>query len=167
MSYEPRREDKFSFGVWTCANRGRDPFGEATRPSMDPFHIIRKLGSLGVWGISLHDNDLIPIDASAAERDRLVSEFRRTLADAGMVTAAATTNMFYDPVFKDGGFTSNDGRVRSYSIQKVMNAIDVGAELGADTFIFWGGREGTEVDFSKDHIDSVKRYRDALNFLCN
>lgn len=134
---------------------------------MDPFYIIRKLGSLGVWGISLHDNDLIPIDASAAERDRLVSEFRKTLDESGMVTAAATTNMFYDPVFKDGGFTSNDGRVRSYSIQKVMNAIDVGAELGADTFIFWGGREGTEVDFSKDHIDSVKRYRDALNFLCN
>lgn len=166
MSYEPKREDKFSFGLWTVANRGRDPFGEATRPALDPLYIVDKLGSLGVWGISLHDNDLIPFDASAQERDRLVSSFKQALQNNGMVVAMATTNMFYDPVFKDGGFTANDGRVRSFAVRKAMNAIDVGAELGADTFVFWGGREGTEVDLSKNHLDSVKRYRDALNFLC-
>ncbi|MCC6485519.1 MAG: xylose isomerase [Armatimonadetes bacterium] len=165
--YEPRKEDKFSFGLWTVANRGRDPFGEATRPTMSPTHIVKKLAEIGAWGVNLHDNDLIPIDASASERDRIISDFKKALADNGLAVGMATTNLFYDPVFKDGAFTANDGRVRSYAIQKVMNAIDVGAELGAPIFVFWGGREGTEVDFSKDHAESVKRTREAINFLCN
>lgn len=165
--YEPRKEDKFSFGLWTVANRGRDPFGEATRPTLSPTYIVKKLSEIGAWGVNLHDNDLIPIDASAAERDRILQDFKKALGDNGLAVGMATTNLFYDPVFKDGAFTANDGRVRSYAIQKVMSAIDVGAELGAPLFVFWGGREGTEVDFSKDHADSVKRTREAINFLCN
>ncbi len=164
--YEPKKEDKFSFGLWTIANRGRDPFGEATRSAINPIKVVEGLGKIGAWGVNLHDNDLIPINAAPAQRDKIVSDFKKALADNGLKVGMATTNMFYDPVFKDGAFTSNDGQVRSYAIQKVMNAIDTGVELGTDLFVFWGGREGTEVDFSKDHVDSVKRYRDALNFLC-
>lgn len=163
---EPTKQDKFSFGLWTIANRGRDPFGEATRASIDPISIVNGLAKIGAWGVNLHDNDLIPIDASASERDRIVAEFKKALGDTGLELGMATTNLFYDPVFKDGAFTANDGRVRSYAIQKVMQAIDTGAELGAELFVFWGGREGTEVDLSKNHVESAKRMREALNFLC-
>jgi len=124
--YEPKKEDKFSFGLWTVGNIGRDPFGAATRNTLGPIKIVEKLASIGAWGVNLHDNDLIPIDATASERDKIVSDFKKALEDNGLKLGMATTNLFYDPVFKDGAFTSNDGKVRAYAIKKVMAAIDTG-----------------------------------------
>ena len=162
----PKREDKFTFGLWTVGNRGRDPFGDATRPSLSPVRIVERLSKLGAHGVNLHDNDLIRIDATPADRDRIVSEFRKALDDNGMKVPMATTNLFYDPVFKDGAFTSNDPRVRLYAIQKTMRSMDLGAELGAHIYVFWGGREGAECDAAKDPREALKWYREALNFLC-
>jgi len=164
--YTPKPEDKFTFGLWTVGNRGRDPFGDATRPTVSPVTIVRELSKLGAYGVNLHDNDLIPIDATAAERDRIVGEFKQALADHGMKVPMATTNLFYDPVFKDGAFTSNDPRVRLYALQKTMRSMDLGAELGAHVYVFWGGREGAETDAAKDARDALKWNREALNFLC-
>ena len=164
--YTPLPEHKFTFGLWTVGNRGRDPFGEATRPSLSPIKIVKELSKLGAYGVNLHDNDLVPIDAAPADRDRIVSEFRRALDDHGMKVPMATTNLFYDPVFKDGAFTSNDSRVRRYAIQKTMKSMDLGAELGARIYVFWGGREGAEVDAAKDAREALKWYREAINFLC-
>ena len=164
--YTPRKEDKFSFGLWTVGNRGRDPFGEFVRPPLDPVYMVKKLSELGAWGVNLHDNDLVPFDATPAERDRIVREFKQTLSDNGMVVPMATTNLFFHPIFKDGAFTSNDPTVRAFALQKTMRAIDLGAELGATTYVFWGGREGTETDAGKDPVVAVKRMRDAINFLC-
>lgn len=165
--FSPTREDKFSFGLWTVGNRGFDPFGEAVREAMNPGYIVQKLSELGAWGVNLHDNDLVPFGASAAERDRLVSEFRTALADHGMVVPMATTNLFTHPVFKDGAFTANDPKVRAFALRKTMGAIDLGAELGATTYVFWGGREGTEADACRDPRDAIGRFRDAMNFLCD
>lgn len=164
--YTPLPEHKFTFGLWTVGNRGRDPFGEATRPSLSPIKIVTELSKLGAYGVNLHDNDLVPIDAAPADRDRIVSEFRRALDDHGLKVPMATTNLFYDPVFKDGAFTSNDSRVRRYAIQKTMKSMDLGAELGARIYVFWGGREGAEVDAAKDAREALKWYREAINFLC-
>src|SRR5438105_13762933 len=164
--YAPRKEEKFSFGLWTVGNRGRDPFGEFVRPPLDPVYIVKKLSELGAWGVNLHDNDLVPFDATPAERDRIVREFKQALSDKGMVVPMATTNLFFHPIFKDGAFTSNDPAVRAFALQKTMRAIDLGAELGATTYVFWGGREGTETDAGKDPVVAVKRMRDAINFLC-
>ena len=163
---EPKPEHKFTFGLWTVGNRGRDPFGDATRPSLSPATIVERLSKLGAYGVNLHDNDLVPIDASAAERDRIVSEFKKALDDHGMKVPMATTNLFYDPVFKDGAFTSNDRRVRLYGLQKTMQSMDLGAELGAHIYVFWGGREGAECDAAKDARDALKWYRECLNLLC-
>jgi xylose isomerase len=163
---EPKPEHKFTFGLWTVGNRGRDPFGDATRPSLSPATIVERLSKLGAYGVNLHDNDLVPIDASAAERDRIVSEFKKALDDHGMKVPMATTNLFYDPVFKDGAFTSNDRRVRLYALQKTMQSMDLGAELGAHIYVFWGGREGAECDAAKDARDALKWYRECLNLLC-
>ena len=162
----PKAEDKFTFGLWTVGNRGRDPFGDATRPSLSPATIVERLSKLGAYGVNLHDNDLVPIDARAAERDRIVAEFKKALADNGMKVPMATTNLFYDPVFKDGAFTSNDARVRLYALQKTMRSMDLGAELGAHIYVFWGGREGAECDAAKDPREALKWYRECLNFLC-
>ena len=164
--YAPRKEDKFSFGLWTVGNRGRDPFGDFVRPLLDPVYIVKKLSELGAWGVNLHDNDLVPFDATPAERDRIVREFKQALSDYGMVVPMATTNLFYHPIFKDGAFTSNDPAVRAFALQKTMKAIDLGAELGATTYVFWGGREGTETEAGKDPVVAVKRMREAINFLC-
>jgi len=164
--YTPRSEDKFTFGLWTVGNRGRDPFGDATRPSVSPVTIVKRLSELGAYGVNLHDNDLVPIDATSAERDRIVSDFKQALNDHGMKVPMATTNLFYDPVFKDGAFTSNDPRVRLYALQKTMRSMDLGAELGAHIYVFWGGREGAEVDAAKDAREALKWNREALNFLC-
>lgn len=164
--FTPTPADKFTFGLWTVGHRGRDPFGEPTRGAVNPITIVRRLSELGAYGVNFHDNDLVPIDASAAERDHIVGEFRRVLADTGMRVPMATTNLFTDPAFKDGAFTSHDPMVRGYALQKTMHAIDLGVELGAETYVFWGGREGAEVDAAKHPFDAIKRFRDAMNFLC-
>lgn len=142
-AHRPTRADKFSFGLWTVGNPGRDQFGSETRPRLDPNDSVRKLAELGAFGISMHDDDLVPYDASPAKRDQIVGRFKQTLADTGLVVSMATTNLFGHPVFKDGAFTSNDRAVRRYAIAKTMRAIDLGAELGAPTYVFWGGREGS------------------------
>jgi xylose isomerase len=165
--YEPSPANKFTFGLWTVGNIGRDPFGEPVRPVLSPVEIVRLLAEIGAWGVNFHDNDLVPIDATPAERDRIVRDFRAALDATGLVVPMATTNLFTDPAFKDGAFTSNDARVRAYAIQKTMRAIDLGVELGAQTYVFWGGREGVETDAAKSPSDSIKRFRDALNFLAD
>jgi xylose isomerase len=164
--FTPTHGDKFTFGLWTVGNRGRDPFGEFVRPPLDPVEAVQRLAPLGAWGVNFHDNDLVPIDASAAERDRIVARFRTALNDTGMTVPMATTNLFTDPVFKDGAFTSNDPRVRAYALQKTMRAMDLGVELGARTYVFWGGREGAEVDAAKDPVEAIKWFREAIDFLC-
>jgi xylose isomerase len=166
MSLQPKPADKFTFGLWTVGNRGRDPFGDFVRPPLDPVVAVDKLCELGAWGVNFHDNDLVPIDATAAERDRIVARFRKALDATGMKAPMATTNLFTDPVFRDGAFTSNDARVRAYAVQKTMRAMDLGVELGARTYVFWGGREGAEVDAAKDPIEAIKRFREAIDFLC-
>jgi len=166
MRYEPTAADKFTFGLWTVGNRGRDPFGEFVRPPLDPVVAVQRLAEIGAWGVNFHDNDLVPIDADAAERDRIVGRFRKALDAAGMRVPMATTNLFTDPVFKDGAFTSHDARVRAYAVQKTMRAMDLGVELGAKTYVFWGGREGAEVDAAKDAVEAIKRFREAIDFLC-
>jgi xylose isomerase len=155
----------FTFGLWTVGNPGRDPFGEPTRAPLDPAESVRKLAELGAWGVSLHDNDLVPWGSSPAERDRIVSRFQAALADSGLRVAMATTNLFGHPAFKDGAFTSNDRRVRRAAIGKAMRGIDLGAELGAGIYVFWGGREGTEAGVAKDPRDGLERYREAINVL--
>ena len=167
MAYEAKKSDKFTFGLWTLSNPGRDPFGEPTRPGgFPPVEMVRELGKLGAWGVNLHDNDLVPFGSTAPERDRIVKEFRSALSEAGMVVPMATTNLFGHPVFKDGAFTSNNAEVRAFAVQKTMQAMDLGHELGAKTYVFWGGREGAEVDAGKDAVTAVKRFREALDFLC-
>ncbi len=165
--FQPKREDKFSFGLWTVGNIGRDPFGEPVREALSPVEIVELLAEVGAWGVNLHDNDLVPIDATPADRDRIVSEFRQALRRTGVVVPMATTNLFTDPAFRDGAFTANDPEVRAYALQKTMHAIDLGAELGAKVYVFWGGREGTESDASKDPAEAARRFREAINFLCD
>ena len=166
-SFTPKPSDKFTFGLWTVGNRGRDPFGDVVRPAVDPVVAVQRLSTLGAYGVNFHDNDLVPIDATPAERDRIVRDFKKALADTGMKVPMATTNLFTDPAFKDGAFTSNDPRVRAYALQKTMRAMDLGVELGATTYVFWGGREGAEVDAAKDPVEGIKWFREALNFLCD
>jgi len=163
--FDPRPEHKFSFGLWTVSNRGRDPFGDAVRPVLSPVDAVRMLAKVGAWGVNLHDNDLVPIDATPAERDRIVAEFKKACADNGIVVPMATVNLFFDPVFRDGAFTSNDARVRAYAVQKTMRAMDLGAELGSKIFVLWGGREGTETDACRRPDEAVKRLREAVNYL--
>ena len=164
--YSPKPEHKFTFGLWTVGNRGVDPFGSATREHKSPAELVYLLGEVGAYGVNFHDNDLIPIDTTPAEADVIKKDFRKALADTGLVVPMATTNLFSDPVFKDGAFTSNDAKVRAYALQKTMKAIDLGVEFGAKTYVFWGGREGTETDSSKNPLDAIKRMREAMNFLC-
>ena len=166
MMLTPTPHDKFTFGLWTVGNRGRDPFGEFVRPPLDPVRAVHKLAEAGAYGVNFHDNDLVPIDATPAERDRIVSAFRAALKATGVTVPMATTNLFTDPVFKDGAFTSHDPNVRAYALQKTMRAMDLGVELGAHTYVFWGGREGAEVDAAKDPVEAIKRFREAINFLC-
>ena len=167
MTFQPTPADKFTFGLWTVGNRGRDPFGDFVRPPLDPCESVRRLADLGAWGVNFHDNDLVPIDATPADRDRIVSDFRRALEATGMTVPMATTNLFTDPVFKDGAFTSHDPQVRAYALQKTMRAMDLGVELGARTYVFWGGREGAEADAAKDPVEAIKRFRFAIDFLCD
>jgi xylose isomerase len=163
--YQPKPEHKFTFGLWTVGNIGRDPFGEPVRSPLSPVEIVHLLAEAGAYGVNFHDNDLVPIDATPADRDRIVHDFKAALQATGLAVPMATTNLFTDPVFKDGAFTSNDPRVRAYALQKTMNAIDLGVELGAKVYVFWGGREGAETDAAKDPAEALKRFREALNFL--
>jgi xylose isomerase len=165
-AYKPNRAHKFTFGLWTVGNPGGDPFGENTRPRLDPNDSVRKLAELGAYGVSLHDDDLVPFGSPSPERDEIVKRFKKTLDETGMVVAMATTNLFKHPVFKDGAFTSNDRGVRRFALAKTMRAIDLGAELGAKTYVFWGGREGVESMAAKKPSDGLERYREAMDFLC-
>ncbi|HEX3868214.1 MAG TPA: xylose isomerase [Gemmatimonadaceae bacterium] len=165
-AFTPRPEHHFTFGLWTVGNVGRDPFGDPVRAPIPPVRIVERLSELGAYGVNLHDNDLVPRDASTADRDRIVREFKAALSRTGMKVPMATTNLFGDPVFRDGAFTSSDARVRAFALQKTMHAIDLGVELGAETYVFWGGREGVETNAAKDPQESLTWLRDALNFLC-
>ncbi len=164
--FTPTREDKFTFGLWTVGNIGRDPFGDPVRPVVEPNRIVHKLAELGAYGVNLHDNDLVPFDASTDERDRIVRSFRGALEETGMVVPMATTNLFTHPIFRDGAFTASDAAVRAFALQKTMRAIDLGVELGASTYVFWGGREGSETEAYRDGRDALKHFREAINFLC-
>jgi len=165
-AFTPRPEHHFTFGLWTVGNPGRDPFGEPVRAALKPVEIVENLARLGAYGVNLHDNDLVPAGASAAERDRIVREFKAALAATGMKVPMATTNLFSDPVFRDGAFTSNDAKVRAYALQKTMHAIDLGVELGAGTYVFWGGREGAETNAGKDLASALGWFRESLDYLC-
>jgi xylose isomerase len=164
--YTPRPEHHFTFGLWTVGNRGADSWGAAVRAAVPAPRIVQKLAEVGAYGVNLHDDDLVPFEAKPAERDRIVREFKAALAETGMTVPMATTNLFSHPAFKDGAFTSNDARVRALSLQKTMRAMDLGVELGAKTYVFWGGREGVETNASKRPQEALKRYREAINFLC-
>jgi xylose isomerase len=164
--YDPKPENRFTFGLWTVGNTGRDPFGDPVRDAQTPVALVHLLAEVGAYGVNFDDNDLVPIDATPAERDRIVAEFKQALKETGLVVPMATTDLFHDPAFKDGAFTSNDARVRAFARQKVIRSMDIGMELGAKVYVFWGGREGTETDSSKNPLDGLKYFREALNFFC-
>ncbi|MBA9006207.1 xylose isomerase [Thermomonospora cellulosilytica] len=161
--FEPTKNDRFSFGLWTVGWQARDPFGDATRPALDPVESVHRLAELGAWGVTFHDDDLL---ATEPDRDKAVAAFRKALEDTGLVVPMATTNLFTHPVFKDGAFTSNDRDVRRYALRKVMRNLDLAAELGARTYVCWGGREGAETDAAKDVRAALDRYKEALDILC-
>src|SRR6266849_5359861 len=163
----PRPEHKFTFGLWTVGNRGRDPFGDAVRPTLPPLDAVRMLAEIGAYGTCLHDNDLVPIDATQSERDRIVGEYGKACEANGLKVPMATVNLFYDPVFRDGAFTANDRRVREYAVQKTMRAMDIGAELGAKIFVLWGGREGVETDGCRRPDHALKNLRESIDYLCS
>jgi xylose isomerase len=164
--YIPKSEHKFTFGLWTVGSIGRDPFGGPVREPLSPVDLVHLLAEVGAYGVNFHDNDLVPIDANTGERNLIICDFKKALAETGLVVPMATTNLFSDPAFKDGAFTANDPKVRAYALQKTLNAIDLGVELGAKVYVFWGGREGTETDASKDPITAINRFREAMNFVC-
>jgi xylose isomerase len=164
--YAPTKQDKFAFGIWCLQNRGRDPFGDQTRPELSAMECIRGLAQRNCYGFEFHDNDIIPFGASSRERDQTLRDLEKALADWDIKATMATTNLFYHPVFKDGAFTSTDPAIRAFATQKVLNALDIAAELDTHVFVFWGGREGVEVDASKDPVEAAKWFREALNFLC-
>ena len=163
--YAPQKEDKFSFGLWTMGNRGHDGFGEATRRGFKPEYFVEKLAGLGAWGLNFQDDDLVSSDAPLTERSRAAQKFKKLVADYGMVTPMGTTALFVKPVFKEGAFTAVDPGVRAYTLQKTLRAIDFGAEVGAPIFNLWGAREGVDAEASKDPVEALKRYREALDFL--
>ncbi|MGN9910535.1 xylose isomerase [Phytohabitans sp. LJ34] len=165
MSVQPTRADKFSFGLWTVGWQARDPFGDATRAPLDPVEAVHKLTELGAYGMTFHDDDVVPFGSDNASRDEILGRFRKALDETGLVIPMVTTNLFTHPVFKDGGFTSNDRTVRRYALRKVLRNIDLAAELGAQTFVMWGGREGAEYDSAKDVRAALDRYREAVDTL--
>ena len=164
--FEPQPEHKFTFGLWTVGNRGRDPFGDFVRPILSPNDIVALLAEVGAWGVNFHDNDLVPFDATPAERDCIVREFKKACESNGIVVHMATVSLFFHPVFRDGAFTANDPDVRAFALQKTMRAMDLGAELGAKIFVLWGGREGTETDACRRADQAIKHLREAVNYLC-
>ncbi len=162
---DPTPEDKFSFGLWTVGYAGRDPFGEPTRAPLDPVRSLQELAKLGAYGVNFHDDDVIPFGSDDTERQAIVDRFTKGLDETGLVVTTATTNLFTHPVFKDGGFTSNDREVRRFALRKVMRNIDLAAELGAKVYVCWGGREGAESGAAKDVAAALDRYREAFNLL--
>src|SRR3954451_16796756 len=165
-AYEPRPEHRFTFGLWTVGNRGRDPFGHEVRPPLDPVEAVHRLADLGAYGVNFHDSDLVPDGTAPAEREAIVKRFRRALDATGMKVPMATTTLFSQPLFKDGAFTANDPAVRRYALAKTLDAIDLGVELGASVYVCWGGREGVECDAAKDVRLALDRYAEAVNALC-
>ena len=165
MAPTPTPDDRFSFGLWTVGWLGRDPFGDAVRAPLDAVQAVHRLAELGAWGITFHDDDLVPFGADASERDHRLERFKKALAETGLVVPMITTNLFTHPVFKDGGFTSNNRQVRRFALRKVLRNLDLAAELGARTFVLWGGREGSEYDTAKDVRTALDRYREAMNVL--
>src|SRR4029453_8840854 len=165
MDFTPKPEDKFTFGPWTVGNLGRDPFGETVRRPLSPVELVQLLAEVGAYGVNFHNNNLVPIRTTPAQRDQIVRDFKGALKETGLVVPMATTNLFTDPVFKDGAFTANDPQGRAYALQKTIRATDLGVEWGAKVYVFWGGREGVETDAAKNAAESLKHFREALNFL--
>ncbi|QEV16528.1 xylose isomerase [Streptomyces alboniger] len=165
MNHQPTPEDKFSFGLWTVGWQGRDPFGDATRSALDPAEMVRNLAELGAYGVTFHDDDLIPFGSSDTEREGHIKRFRQALDATGLVVPMATTNLFTHPVFKDGAFTANDRDVRRYALRKTIRNIDLAVELGAHTYVAWGGREGAESGAAKDVRDALDRMKEAFDLL--
>jgi len=163
--YRPRPDHRFSFGIWTVGWQGVDVFGKAVRPPMPADRAVRKLAEIGAYGVNFHDNDVFPFEAPPAERDRLIAAFRKALDETGVVVTTATTNLFFHPMFKDGAFTANDRDVRRFALAKVMRNIDLAAELGAQTYVCWGGREGAESGAAKDVRVALDRYKEAFDVL--
>jgi len=161
----PTPADRFTFGLWTVGWQGRDPFGDASREPLDPVESVHQLAQRGAAGVTFHDDDLIPFGATGSERDRHISRFKEALSETGLTVPMMTTNLFTHPVFKDGGFTSNDRSVRRFALRKVVRNIDLAAELGAQTYVFWGGREGAEYDGAKDVRAALDRYREGIDAL--
>ena len=166
MTLTPTPDDKFTFGLWTVGWVARDPFGDPTRAPLDPLLAVEKLAELGAWGITFHDDDLVPFGTGPAERDAIISRFKEQLAATGLTVPMITTNLFTHPVFKDGGFTSNDRSVRRFALRKVLRNLELAGDLGARTFVLWGGREGAEYDHAKDVRAALDRYAEAMNLLC-
>ena len=164
--YVPTREDRFSFGIWTVGWQGVDVFGTAIRPPMPAERAVYKLAELGAYGVNFHDNDVFAFEATPAERDERIGAFRKALAETGLVVTTATTNLFGHPMFKDGAFTANEREVRRFALAKVMRNLDLAAELGARTYVFWGGREGAESGAAKDIRVALDRYAEGLDLLC-
>jgi xylose isomerase len=164
--FTPTPEDRFTFGLWTVGNRGRDPFGHETRPPLDPVEAVHRLADLGAYGVNFHDDDLVPPGSDRSERAAILRRFRAALDETGMKVPMATTNLFSHPVFKDGAFTANDPAVRRYALAKTFAAIDLGAELGATVYVMWGGREGVEAEAAKDVRAALDRYAEAVNLCC-
>jgi xylose isomerase len=162
----PTPADRFSFGLWTVGWQARDPFGDATRPELDVVEAVERLAERGAWGLTFHDDDLIPFGADAGTRDKQIARLRDALTATGMTVPMITTNLFTHPVFKDGGFTSNDRSVRRFALRKVLRNVELAGELGARTFVLWGGREGSEYDSAKDVRAALDRYREAMDLLC-
>ena len=167
MPITPTKADRFSFGLWTIGYNGTDPFGGPTRPALDVVHGVEKLAELGAYGLTFHDDDLFAFGSTDAERQKQIDRLKGAMADTGIVVPMVTTNLFSAPVFKDGGFTSNDRQVRRYALRKVFRQLDLGAELGAKTFVMWGGREGAEYDSAKDIQAALERYRESVNLLAD
>jgi xylose isomerase len=165
MDLTPTRDDKFSFGLWTVGWPARDPFGDPTRPPLDPVESVHRLADLGAYGVTFHDDDLVPFGSADSEREKAIARFRQALDETGLIVPMATTNTFTHPVFKDGAFTSNDRSVRRYAIRKILRNVDLAAELGAQTYVFWGGREGSETDAGKDIRAALERYREGLDLV--
>ncbi|CBT74457.1 xylose isomerase [Glutamicibacter arilaitensis] len=163
MTLQPTSADRFTFGLWTVGWTGADPFGVATRKNLDPVEAVHKLAELGAYGITFHDNDLIPFDATASQREQILADFRAALKETGLKVPMVTTNLFSHPVFKDGGFTSNDRSIRRFALSKVLHNIDLAAQMGAETFVMWGGREGAEYDGSKDLAAALNRMREGVD----